>query len=369
MRSKKLAVFFTDGMSLKKWHDVGTLEREVATYNKLAESFEKIYFISYGDKTELNFKAKVKSNIEICYKKIPCPNLLYQFLIPFSYWNILKNCNFWKTNQIYGSIPAILSKILFRKGKLIIRSGYIASLNAKLYKQSFFSRLYTRSLEFIAYKICNRAFITTEENRNYILKHYKFLRSKIDVINNPIDLSIFQALQVNKEYDIGYVGRLNKDKNLLNLLRATKGLNIKVCFIGNGEEKSQLLDYAKQNEIDLKIIERIDNYDLVSYYNSFKIFVFPSLHEGNPKSLLEAMACALPVIGCKVVGVKNIVKNEVNGLISDTECECLREKIEFLLNNEKIAKKLGTRARSFVQKWYDFEKIILKEREIYEKLN
>ena len=54
LKNKKLAFFFTLGMSLELWEKIGTIKREVAIYNKLSYEFEKIYFFTYGNKNEDN---------------------------------------------------------------------------------------------------------------------------------------------------------------------------------------------------------------------------------------------------------------------------------------------------------------------------
>lgn len=360
----------TKGMSLQIWHTVGVFEREIAGYIELAKRFNKIFIISYGDSIEKQFQNKLPENIEILYKSGKFRNLFYQFLIPFRFRNQLRQCDFLKTNQIYGSLPAILARIFFRRPKLIVRSGYIASLNAFLYKKSFLNRLLTNALEYLAYRLCNKAFITTKENRDFLVKKYPFLGKKISILNNGIDIDIFKPIETEKIYDIGYVGRLNKDKNLLNLLKAAKRLNLKICFVGRGEEKDNLEKFAQTNNISLKIIDCVENYKLPPFYNQCRIFVFPSLHEGNPKALLEAMACELPVIGCNVVGVKNIIKNGINGLLINPDADSLKKAIIRMSKEDAgLKSRITSNAGKFIKKNYNFHTIIGKETNFYEKSN
>ncbi len=367
LKDKNLALFLTDGMSLQKWQEIGMLEREIAPYNYLADHFNHIYIFSYGGSEDLKLGNKLKDNISVVLKKSSLSNSLYQFILPFSHRNILSQCHVYKTNQIYGSIPAVLSKIFFRNKCLVIRSGYVASLNAKLYKKNFFKKLEINIIEWLAYRLSNIALIPTQELSEYLIQRYSFLKNKLFILNNSIDTEIFKPLDSEKKYDIGYVGRLNAAKNLINLLEAIKGQGYKACFIGQGEEKASLKKYAQENSIDLEFIDKVNNYDLPKYYNAFKVYAFPSLHEGNPKTLLEAMSCGLPIVGCDVIGVNNIIKDRKNGLLSRPDASSLKEKIVHLLSNQSLMNELGQQARRFIKQNYDFSIIINKELDIYNK--
>ncbi len=56
IRNKKLALFFTTGISLKTWDKIGNLEGEIRPYNELSGYFDKIYFFTYGDISDLNYQ-------------------------------------------------------------------------------------------------------------------------------------------------------------------------------------------------------------------------------------------------------------------------------------------------------------------------
>ena len=362
-----LALFLTGGSSLSAWDKVGLLDREIAPYNKLAKQFGHIYIISYGDETELRFRPRLAKNISILYKKNRLPSLLFQLILPFKYRVILRGCQIYKTNQIYGSLPALISKIIYH-GKLVIRSGYIASLNASLYKRSLVKRWYTNCLEYWAYRLCDLALITTAENAEFLIRRYTFLKKRLKIVNNSIDSGLFRPMAITKKFDIGYVGRLEKDKNLVNLLQAVSGSRLTVCFIGQGPEKKRLLEIANEHHINFTQIDRVDNHKLPEHYNQFKVFVFPSLHEGNPKSLLEAMACALPVVGCDVVGVNNLIQNNINGILTSTNTDGIRQAVDKMFLDKQINLNLGRAARAYVVRQYDIDDIIKKESNLYQVL-
>lgn len=69
MNSKKLALFFTEGVSLKTWEKIGNLEREIKPYIKLAENYSEVYFFTYGGSEDEKIIKKYSDKIKVCYKK------------------------------------------------------------------------------------------------------------------------------------------------------------------------------------------------------------------------------------------------------------------------------------------------------------
>ena len=123
LKDKTLALFFTCGMSLKAWHDIGMIDREVAIYNALSKYLGHIYLFTYGDEEDLGFKSYLADNITVVPRKFFSNNLLYSVKLPFVHHRILKNTHILKTNQMFGSWSAVLARLIYRK-KLVVRTGY-----------------------------------------------------------------------------------------------------------------------------------------------------------------------------------------------------------------------------------------------------
>jgi glycosyltransferase involved in cell wall biosynthesis len=373
LKKYNLAFFFDLGGSLKTWDDFGMLTREIAIYNLLADKFGKIYFLSYGDKTEFEYKNLLAKNIILLPRKINLPNthffdLIYEFLMPFGYFSQIKNCRFLKTNQNFGSIAPAISKIWHPKSKLIVRSGYIASLNARLYDSPWYIKLYLWAAENISYRFCDKALIPTKQNCDILVKKYPFLKKKLSEMNNFIDTDLFRKNNIEKKYDIIYVARLDKDKNHILLLEAAKNSDLKILFVGQGPEKENLEKFAKENGLDVKFIDRVPNNELPEYYNKSRMCVFPSLHEGNPKTLLEAMSCQLPVIGLDVLGVQNIIRHLDNGWLLKPDTKDLQATIQKLLQDPELCERMGKAARAYIEENFSLKKLFLRETGVYEDL-
>ncbi len=367
LKNKNLGFFMNYFSSLKIWDKFGMLQREIALYNRLAKEFGKIYIFTYGNKNELNYEKYLENNIVIVPKKIKIPDVIYEFLLPFIHWKSIKQCDILKTNQNSGTIAPAIAKFLYRK-KFIERSGYIGSEAARLSKFPFYAKAYFWLAENFSYRLCDQAFIPTKENREILLKKYPYLKNKLIIMNNFIDTDLFKKEEKEKKYDIIYVARFDKDKNHKTLLEAAKKLNLKILFIGKGEEKENTKKLASSNNINLTIIERIPNDKLPEYYNSSKICVFPSLHEGNPKALLEAMSCELPIVACDVVGVNNLIVHKKNGLLSAPDSLKIRENILQLLGDGLLMQNMGKAARDNIVENYSLDKVFAQEINIYKNI-
>lgn len=364
-----LAFFFELNGSLENWDSVGFLSREIILYNRLAkEYFGKIYFFTYGDQTDLKYKHLLEPNIIIIPLKKRPKSFLRAFLseltLPLLRYPILKGCDIIKTNQNSGSIAAAITKILFPKKILIVRSGYIGSELAKREGLSIIVKVYYFISEHLSYALADKVLIPTQENTDILIKKYPFLKKKIVTHNNYIDTDLFRRdPAAEKKYDIIYVGRMNRDKNHRAILDMAKNTSLRILFIGDGPEKEHCVASAKQSSIFLTHLPSVSNNMLPVYYNQSRICVFPSLHEGNPKSLLEAMACEIPVIGFDVPGVKTIIQNEKNGILC--HMEDLKDGSLSLLSDNSQRENLGKKARETVLEEFSLEKILKQETLIY----
>ena len=184
---------------------------------------------------------------------------------------------------------------------------------------------------------------------------------KIRVVPIGIEYEEIQKVKPSLSYsfDIIFVGRLIRGKNVDLLLRAVKvlkdsGLNISLGIIGDGPEMPILRILSES----LKISEHVtffgflDNYsDVISVIKSAKVFVLPSSQEGGPSIVvLEAYASHIPVIIIKHDnGVsEELVKHGITGLIVDNHTPCaLANNIQYLLDNDKRRIQMGRNALTF----------------------
>ena len=206
-------------------------------------------------------------------------------------------------------------------------------------------------------------------------KEYK--KPKI-VIPNGIDLSKFNpeippALSFeDKKIKILFVGRIEKRKGLLYLLKAFAILEkkypqkLRLLIVGEGPEKEKCLSFVRKRKLKNAIFLGEKKENLASFYNSADIFCAPSTFgESFGIVLLEAMACQKPVVAFANEGYKEFLKDKKGAiLVKNKNYFELAKALETLIKNEKLRKKMGKIALKEAKE-YSFEKIAPKVLDFY----
>ena len=365
---KILGLFFTEGVSVELWYNKGMFFREKLIYEKLLEkgAFDKIYWFSYGV-NDKKYEKYLHKGIEIITMpkifNLRVGKLIYSFLMPFIQYRYLKKCDVFKTNQMWGSWTAVISKILYQK-PLVVRTGYTISLFS-LKDNKKISCFVNKFIERISYKFADFSIVASNEDYNYIAKNYNI--KNIIVNPNYIDTDLFKPMNIKKEKDIIFVGRLSKQKNIFNLIKAFEGLNYTLDIYGDGELKEEIEKLIKDLNIEdrIKLKGTVPNSELPKILNQYKVYVLPSFYEGMPKTLLEAMACGLVCLGTNVAGVREVIKHEENGWLVDIDTEDIKRGIITLMEDKNLRKKLSENARKTIEEKFSLEKVVSREIEVY----
>ena len=142
-------------------------------------------------------------------------------------------------------------------------------------------------------------------------------------------------------------------------IKAIKDLkNVELHFLGSGN-KEKWLELAKKYGIKNKVFfDGVLPHDRVyDWLDSIDIFLIPSLTEGMPRALIEAMSRGCPCIGTNVGGIPEILSEDV--IIKKKDYKALEEKINQLIVNKKLLKE---RAIRNIKKSKEFEKSVLTEK-------
>ncbi len=246
-----------------------------------------------------------------------------------------------------------------------------------------------RIMNRILSKITDKIVAVSEDVKEDIIRYDRIDPSKIEVIPNGIDVERFNpeknTTDIRKEFSleeddivIGFIGRIVPAKGLEYLLDALPYLkgefkSIKLLIVGEGSLVEELKERAKKNNIFDNILFTGKRRDIPEILASINIFVMPSIAEGLPNALLEAMAMGKPIVTTEVGGIPEIVKNGFNGLlVPPRDTVSLSKAIKELISNDRLAAKLGQAARDLVhdnlsikaiaQKWQSLYLSILKEK-------
>jgi glycosyltransferase involved in cell wall biosynthesis len=200
---------------------------------------------------------------------------------------------------------------------------------------------------------------------NSVRKHILSLGAspkKVIVIPNGVDLEEFglqSDVHKGNESNIIFVGRLIPNKGLEYLVKAAEILvdekvkRIKFKIVGDGPCRQQLEELVAKHGLSTHF-EFLGHVPRVSdVLREGGIFVRPSLTEGMPLTVLEAMASGLPVIATNVGGTSEIIiHNETGILIEPGNVKQLAEAIKYLIESPNEALRLGQNARAFIEHYY-----------------
>ena len=362
LQGKTLALFFTARVSLKKWHEIGMIDREVALYNELAKDFKRIYFFTYGVE-DLRFASYLAHNIKIIPKTWAMGDLLYSLLMPFIHWRVLRDADILKTNQMFGAWSAVIAKLIYRK-RLIVRTGNILSIQFAKRNPNSRIKWLMRVIERVVYSFADAIIGASWVNLDYVIKNYPPCKRYI-LIPNYVETDVFRPMNITKKKGaICFVGKSSPQKNLIALLEALRGLPYSLSIIG---VQAELLEV--DNQTGVKFLGNVPNHKLPEILNQHELFILPSLWEsGHPKALLEAMACGLPVIGTDVPGINSTIKHRHNGFLCGVSPQSIREAIIAVLQDEELKTKMGRNARQFIVQNYGLGDLSKKELELMEQV-
>ena len=177
-----------------------------------------------------------------------------------------------------------------------------------------------------------------------------------DVIHHSVDTSTFKPVEERKDRSPEVLSVVNDFKNrdyccnYTGWQKVTEGFDTKL--LGSSPDGSS------------RPAESVE--DLVVEYNSAKVFLNTSTISPVPTSLLEAMACGCPVVTTATCMIPEIIKNGVNGFMSNDESE-LKEYIRKLLDDRELAIHMGNQARETVKEQFSEEKFINNWNNIFDK--
>jgi glycosyltransferase involved in cell wall biosynthesis len=202
-----------------------------------------------------------------------------------------------------------------------------------------------------------------------------FTFHQIAQIPNGVDTDIFKPfLPSNNQTNITFIGRLDKMKGVQVLLEAFKALNedsvtAYLNIIGDGPDREKLKNCAVQAGIADSLNFCGEIVDIKPFLEKTAVFVLPSLSEGLPNVLLEAMACGLPIVTTRVGGNIDLIRDGVNGILVEPEhSDQLYQAMKKLLIDKNLAEKLGREARKTAEEKFSLQGITDQYLRLYQQL-
>lgn len=303
-------------------------------------------------------------------------------------YNILDNLSYFiknKPDYIHFNVPfpviqcctiAILAGMIYSKSKLYV-TEHLVPMEYKPYP-------FTKLIIKFIYSKLDLSVTVSHKNKEALIRNFNLPENKIKVIYNCIDIDYIKnyntgiVKELKDKFSInesalvfGTVGRLHRQKGHEYLINASKDVIEKIpnslfLFVGRGGIEDQLIQKIKENNIN-------DHFRLVGYQENLPeilalidIFVLPSISEGLPFAILEAMAAKKPVIATNVGGVPEIITNNVNGiLVEPMDPDALAEAMILLARDAKKRDNVAEMGHKRIIENFSIEKMISSTKEIY----
>lgn len=222
------------------------------------------------------------------------------------------------------------------------------------------------------------------------LINFGLFRSKVITIHNGVDLEIMNCYKDKHENPIsippdfskpsriilGYFARLAALKGHRYLLEAFAQISkehpdTRLLIAGEGPLRDELRKQSIELGIDGKVLFLgwIDHIRLFQVIDLIDIYVFPSVAELFPYTILEAMAAAKPIVSTAVGGIPEIIRDGENGiLVSPRNSQFLVNGISRLIDNPKMAEKMGESCKNLVQSKFSLQKIAAELSHCYQSV-
>jgi len=224
---------------------------------------------------------------------------------------------------------------------------------------------------------------TCEVVKETLIKRDKISPGKIRIIYNGVETPNVNVESSSVRRDlgialdapvIGVVANLRPMKGYDTFLKAARMIldeveNARFLIVGGGPLEDELKALAFKLGIWPQTIFTGFRDDVPNLLATMDVFVLPSLWEGVPMALLEAMAMAKPVVATEVGGIPEIVIDGVTGLlVPPRDPDALAEAIIALLQDRERAEAMGQAGRERVEKYFTVERMVQKTEALYEEL-
>ncbi len=292
----------------------------------------------------------------------------YALVMPFRYAREFRRCSVLRVFQVTGALPAVIAKRRFGTPFVTTYGFWYGRL-----ARSRTTRALRRVVEGLALRTADAVIVTTPELGAHVAARVGDAR--VHLIPNGVDTTLFapSAHGPRRRRNILYVGRLSKEKNLGALVDAAAALagrfDLALTLIGDGPSRPALEAQARRLGVAVEFIPVVEHRRVPAHLADADAFVLPSLTEGHPKALLEAMSAGVPCVASDVGGNRAVLEHGATGLLFElSDRAALAESLARVLDDTSLARALGARARARVLAQYDLARLVAEEIELLKRL-
>lgn len=281
-----------------------------------------------------------------------------------------------------GSLAGKFYRLIFwrKKPKIIYRIGGWAFKEPR----NFILKMVYLWAEKISAPFKDIIVVNSEFDARLGIKHHIATREKIITIYNGLDFEKIKFLPRETARQlllrtkasvsaplIGTIANLYKNKGLEYLIEAMSKIkgqisNVMLLIIGEGPEREKLEKLIEKYELENTVHLAGSIPDAFQFLKAFDLFVLPSVKEGQPWAVLEAMAAARPIVATNIAGIAEMIENEKTGLLVEpTDPAYLAEAIEKMMTHPSLAHECAQNALEIVKDKFDVAEMVKKNEELF----
>lgn len=193
----------------------------------------------------------------------------------------------------------------------------------------------------------------TPEVQSSVAEFYGLPLSRVPVVYNGIDLSrciLKTTYATGETVTILHVGRFDVPKNHAGLLEAFRLLRkrcpqCRLRLVGDGDLRPDMEALAREKGIEDAVEFCGMQSNVYPYLHNADIFTLPSIYEGNPMTIIEAMGTGLPIVASRVGGIPDMITDGESGLLVEPEPQSICDALARLAEDEALRQRLGDTAR------------------------
>jgi len=309
--------------------------------------------------------------------------------IPFRYFKKKKGIDFKFYRNIYKSLLLEQPDIVFLHGTAFVIPAafyHLKKRHVKIVTRDTQSAVLKTKTEwmwlYFSYFIGKKNIFLTQEAQKSFQKKLPVLysSSKTAIISNGINVNKYMVSDpvAGASINIGMQSRLQPNKDHRTLVKAFEQIvhlypqyTVTLYIAGDGVTMAGI----KQLVAELGLTDKVyfcgllDETQLIAFMQNLNIYVHATFGETMSNSILQAMACGLPVIASDVWGVNNMIDDGANGVLYQSEDVAdLTEKIRIFIEEPLMAKQFGLKARSDIENRYSSEKMCKSYENIFNEV-
>lgn len=278
--------------------------------------------------------------------------------------------------------PQIIHSFLFRAnilGRIAGRTERVPIIISSI-RVIEYGKHYKHFIDRLTSSLVNKYMAVSEAARRFTIEQIKISPDRVVTVYNGISIHSDPQkksldFNINGSFkNIALIGRFDKQKGHSILIKALKTVlplehGIKVYFFGEGPDEGRIRRMTEKENLSEHILFMGVAEDITACISQMDIIVLPSLWEGLPNVLLEAMAKVRPVVASKIEGVDEVVVDGETGILFEPgDVQSLAEALLKLIRDSQLAEDMGRAGRVRVLEKFSIEKTVKDTVGIYRNL-